>query len=207
MREETIRSSMKFEGVNHREMSRYLAMTSDPWEWRRWGVYQFIPWRRYSKGETPGVTGKEALGSELKSDQWEFPDLTPSEHQVKLLVAACLGVGVAACFRLHTYTFGGKVFQQMRGGPIRLRLTCCVAKMRMINWQREVVKLLEGAGFKVLLALFYIDDVRIILKGFSKGFGWDRTRREFTYSDERYSKDTQEDLLDEVRVSRRSYWP
>ena len=72
----------------------------------------------------------------------------------------------------------------------------------MISWQREVVKLLEQAGFEVLLALFYVDDVRIILRGFNKGFWWDRAKGKFSYSEDRFRRDMQKDLLEEVRISR-----
>ena len=112
-----MKSTMKFEGVNTQEMGRYVAMTSDPWEWKRWGVTQFIPKRTRNKGPEPGITGKEALGPSLGSEQWELKDIPASDHQVKLLVAACLAVGVRTCFRLHTYTFGGQVFQQVRVDP------------------------------------------------------------------------------------------
>ena len=113
VRKETVKSDLDFEGTNVREMGRYLAMTSDPWEWRKWGVSPFIPWRTSKSGRTPGVTGSEAMGAETESQQWIFPEVSPTKHQVKLLVAACLGVGVLACFRLHTYTFGGRMFQQL----------------------------------------------------------------------------------------------
>ena len=54
----------------------------------------------------------------------------------------------------------------------------------------------------LLLALFYVDDVRIVLRGLNKGFWWDKARGKFTYSEDRFRRDVQEDLLDEVRVSR-----
>ena len=60
--------------------------------------------------------------------------LAPSNFQLKLLLAACLGIWVNSTFMLHTYTFGGKLYQQLTGGPIGLRLTCCVARLRIISW-------------------------------------------------------------------------
>ena len=63
-----MKSTMKFEGVNTQEMGRYLAMNADPWECRRWGVADFIPWRKHTKGKTPGITGREAMSSDLESD-------------------------------------------------------------------------------------------------------------------------------------------
>ena len=54
----------------------------------------------------------------MGSNQWVFPILAPSEFQLKLLLAACLGIGVKSTFKLHTYTFGGKLYQQLTGGPL-----------------------------------------------------------------------------------------
>ena len=117
VREETLKSNLEVDG-NWQEMARYLAMTSDPWEHKQWKVDQFIPWRAHSKGPTPSITGKEAMGADLGSSQWIWPTLAPSKYQLKLLLAACLGIGVRATFNLHTYTFGGKLYQQLTGGPL-----------------------------------------------------------------------------------------
>merc|ERR1712059_32555 len=113
-------------------------MTSDEWEWRKWRISDLIPKRVRTKGQTPGVTGAESMGPNTDSEQWRFPDITPSEYQLKLMMAACLAVGVATTFRLHTFTFGGNLYQQLFGGPIGLRLTCCVTKLRMINWMMKL---------------------------------------------------------------------
>ena len=83
---------------------------------KRWKVAQFIPKRTHNRGPTPGITGSEALGPEAESEHWTFPDLIPSDFHLKLLMAACLAVGVATTFRLHTFTFGGALYQQLMGG-------------------------------------------------------------------------------------------
>ena len=38
-----------------------------------------------------------------------FPNVEPSDNQVKLLLAAYLGVAVETVFTLHTYRFGGAI--------------------------------------------------------------------------------------------------
>ncbi|MCP3678952.1 MAG: hypothetical protein GY782_01110, partial [Gammaproteobacteria bacterium] len=170
VREECIRSDMEVDNTNWQEMARYIAMTSDPWEWKQWQVAQFIPKRAFTRGHAPGITGKEAMGADLGSNQWVFPIIAPCKFQLKLLLAACLGIGVRATFRLHTYTFGGKLFQQLSGGPIGLRLTCCVARLRIIAWLVEVLKRLVDAGIKIFLAKFYVDDIRLVLSLIAKGW-------------------------------------
>ena len=44
-------------------------MSSDPWEHKQWKVDQFITWRAHTKGPTPCITGKEAMGADLGSTQ------------------------------------------------------------------------------------------------------------------------------------------
>ena len=110
VRQEVLQSKIQFEGLNPKEMARYLAVTSDPWEQKAWGVRSLIPTRRYTKGVTPTITSSEALGIEEGDlTQWVFPDLTPSEAEIRRLLAACCEVGVRSCFSLHTYSFGGKL--------------------------------------------------------------------------------------------------
>ena len=47
VREETLKSDLEVDG-NWQEMTRYLAMSSNPWEWKQWKVDQFIPRRAFS---------------------------------------------------------------------------------------------------------------------------------------------------------------
>ena len=48
--------------------------------------------------------------------------------------------------------------------------TCCEAKLRMVSWHRRLV----GSGVEVKLALFYVDDFRLVLRGFVKGREWNK---------------------------------
>ena len=67
------------------------------------------------------------------------------------------------------YSFAGKLFRQLVGGGIGLRLTGVVAKLRMTRWARRVRLSLEIAGITVWSILFYIDDVRVICSGIPTG--------------------------------------
>ena len=106
VREEVIKSPMEVEEFNWQEMARYLALTSDPWQHTAWKVKKFIPTRRYVKGPVPGVTFVGPLGPHEGDElQWVFGSHTPNKTETKWLLAACLGVGVKACFNLHTFRF------------------------------------------------------------------------------------------------------
>ena len=46
---------------------------------------------------------------------------------------------VLAIFKTHTYSFGGKFYHQLKGGPIGLRSTCCIARLVMLWWDDRLM--------------------------------------------------------------------
>ena len=55
---------------------------------------------------------------------------------------------VLAIFKTHTYSFGSKFFLQIKGGPIGLRSTCCVARLVMMWWDDMLVEAVEKLGLR-----------------------------------------------------------
>ena len=96
--------------------------------------------------------------------------MEPTQHEIKLLVAAAISVGIKNVFKSHVYQFGGRIYQQIVGGPIGLRMTAVVARIRMARWIRVVIAELKKAGLTVWVAVFYVDDVRIVCS--SLPMGW-----------------------------------
>ena len=62
IREEAIRSEVKWQNISWREAARYVAINCEPWEVFDMGLARVVPWRRFKMGCKPGVTGKEILG-------------------------------------------------------------------------------------------------------------------------------------------------
>ena len=184
VREETMKANINLEGMSWREMARYLALTTDPWQQKAWNVAKYIPTRKNSKGGRPGIHGKEALGEEEDSqDQWVFKNLEPTNTEMKILLGACLCVGIQTVFRLHTYSFGGRLFQQVSGGPIGLRLTAIVAKIRVAVWLMEIRDTLNHNSIYVVLCFFYVDDIRLLTSPIPLGVRWDHQTGTFKYED------------------------
>ena len=183
VREEVAKMDFNMDGFNWKEMARYLAMTSEGWQWRQWCVRDLIPWRRYSKGPSPGITGSGPLGKDIEDEnKWIFPDRDPGPVQLRLLLAACLGIAVETIFRLHTYRFGGSLWEQVSGGPIGLRVTAVVAKIRMIRWMRELKDTLTTNGVDPMLAGFYVDDVRLVTPQIPPGVRWSKEAHQFQFN-------------------------
>ena len=108
-----------------------------------------MPRRSKSGGTAPTIRGAEAKGASKETTQWIYPNIQPSEHDKKLLLEACLAVGVKETFQSHLYTFGGLIYQQLVGGAIGLRLTSVVARIRMARWVRVVIFHLKTAGVTI----------------------------------------------------------
>ena len=52
------------------------------------------------------------------------------------VVAKVIEIGLRKTFKNHVYQWGGQFFVQREGGPIGLKLTGVVAKIRMIEWMK-----------------------------------------------------------------------
>ena len=61
---------------------------------------------------------------------------------------------------------------QEDGGPIGLRFTGALAKLRMARWARDFVTLLKKHGVKLHKAAGYVDDLRFIINMLELGTRW-----------------------------------
>ena len=141
-REMITKTEITFEGLSWREMARYLAINGTHEDWDRWGVSIYIPSRRKKGkgGRRPGMTSADVMAAERDSNtQWIFPELTVGQGELKKLLGACLEVVVKFVFSTHMYKFGGKTFVQSDGGPIGLRLTAALAKLRIADWSAKLL--------------------------------------------------------------------
>ena len=95
------------------------------------------------------MTGEGPMGpDEGKVCQWVFPRVTLTELEKKMILASVMKVAVITMFNSHIYTFDNTYFLQKKGGPIGRRSTCAVARLTMIEWDREWAALLAGLGGK-----------------------------------------------------------
>ena len=88
-----------------------------------------------------------------------------------------MAVGIKKVLTSHVYTFNGRLYQQLLGGAIGLRLTSVIARARMNRWARIVKCSLEKMGLKIWLLVFYVDDVRLICSPIQMGYRWTPGRK------------------------------
>ena len=78
---------------------------------------------------------------------------------MRCLIALALNIRVRTSFGLATYRFGGKLYHQLKGGPIGSRLTMVCARLLMIHWDRLVMDKLKQADLDVWVRGGYVDDL------------------------------------------------
>ena len=67
-----------------------------------------------------------------------------------------------ATFNNHFYKWKGKIFHQLKGGAIGLRLTGVCAKVVMDKLMDEFVRILESNGIQPFSIREYVDDMEAI---------------------------------------------
>ena len=105
------------------------------------------------------------------------------------MMSKVLQLVVRACWKLHTYEFGGKVYRQSEGGPIGLRITMASARVIMINWGKIAKDRLEQSGIKVLVESCYVDDGRHLLSTLVPGFCYNKETQTVELSEEETKND------------------
>ena len=63
----------------------------------------------------------------------------------------------------HCYSYGGKLYIQCIGADIGLRASACLARIIMCTWDTLWAKYQIKAGFRALLFVCYVDDLRLFV--------------------------------------------
>ena len=86
-------------------------------------VNMYLPKRKSNKGRPPSIG---TIGVENKFTWPQTIEFIPLKIQ-KLLMGLAMELAINFFFKNFCYTFGGKKFVQLNGGPIGARLTMAVA--------------------------------------------------------------------------------
>ena len=168
-----LESKVKFDSIDWLEACKYIALTSTAQECKLGPLRRILPRRRHTPGSRPGITGEDPMAQDSGvQDQWEFPTLRNglTATEKRLVIAKVLKTSILAIFKTHTYSFGGKYFVQVKGGPIGLRSTCCIARLVMLWWDDQLMVALMKLNIKTASGARYMDDVRLFLRGIRLGW-------------------------------------
>ena len=166
-------SGIKFEGVDYKEGTRYLALNWTELRCRTSRLRRVLPWRRYAKGTRPGVTGQGPLGPDSgDEDQWVWPKVSLTDMDRLEIVAEIVRLSVETLFTTHIYSFAGKYFKQKDGGPIGLRSTCAAARIVMSRWDSKWRARLTENNIMTEEDARYMDDGRSVMYPLRPGWRW-----------------------------------
>ena len=70
----------------------------------------------------------------------------------------------------------------MKGGPIGLRSTCCIARLVMLWWDDQLVVALTRLNVKIVSRARYMDDIRNWLRAIRLGWRFSDDRLIFKKS-------------------------
>ena len=173
LEEEVMRSSIRWKDLDYLEGARWLALHYSE-EWcRSSSLKRVLPRRRKVNGTKPGVRGARPMGKETGDiEQWIFPEVVLSQEEKKGILAAITRLMTELMFNNHIYTFGGKMYRQVKGGPIGLRGTCALARVIMNIWDRLWERMLTNMNIQLEDLRRYMDDGRVFIHPIRRGWRW-----------------------------------
>ena len=134
-----IETPLEFDNIDYKEGVRYIALNWTAQECRLSNLCRVLPARSKKKGSRPGMTGQGPLGHDSGDhlDQWSFPKVTLTKLEKRRILANFIRIAVLTMFNTHIYSFDSRYYLQQKGGPIGLRATCAVARLAMVDWDKQ----------------------------------------------------------------------
>jgi hypothetical protein len=100
------------------------------------------------------------------------------------MIARMCEIGLRGIFENFIYTFGGKTYLQMGGGPIGARVTMAAARIVMQDWGEKYREILTRSGLEIRLLGGYVDDGRQATNKIRRGYRFCEKEKRFVYRDE-----------------------
>ena len=122
-------------------------------------IKNFLPIRKNNKGREPSMNNKYFRGprkfDELKDheQQWVFGIIPENKETRRFIIAVVLKIAVQTNFGLFVYEFNGRLFRQVRGGPIGARVTMAAAQLvteMLMDKLRGIFRASRESGIKLL---------------------------------------------------------
>ena len=156
-------SRLVVEGVNWDQAALYIALTITRAKVEELGLGEVVPKWRKDRGRAPGITTKEVRGPLQEDKDWGtslfFPPTrlaTPDEK--KKILSLCVEQGLIAALNSHLYVWNKEVREQEHGLPIGLDLTRAVARLVLMDWDQQFLRLSRTNNIKYHMYKRYVDD-------------------------------------------------
>ena len=165
------------EGVHWDEAALYLALTLTRARVEELGLEEVVPRRKGTRGRAPGITTKEVRGPLQQEKVWDSslfhpPTRQPTEEERKVILSLCVEEGLLAALGSHTYTWNKEVKLQGSGLPIGLDLTRAVARLVLLDWDQQFLRLARANQLELFLYSRFVDDTANAMEGLAPGLRW-----------------------------------
>ena len=158
---------MSFNGINYLFLCVYIYLVLGPEEMKKYNLGECIPKRtKHSDAKSLAANVNRDL------DKWNFDEVNFTERNKKELIALMVEISVLALISTTCYTFGGRIFRQLRGLGIGLRASAALARLVMCNWDSVWGYMQMQLGLSVQLFCRYVDDIRLFIFPINKGWTW-----------------------------------
>ena len=167
-----LESNVKFDNINYQYLLVYLYLVLGEEVFRENGLGELIPSRSNWK-----ESKAKSLSSRINRnmENWRTNTDNISDQEKRILVLLLLKVFILAVMDSTCYSFAGRLYKQLWGAGIGLRVSACMAKIIMGLIDRLWAKTQLSWSIKLYLYFRYIDDLRLFLHPISPGWKWGQT--------------------------------
>ena len=120
------------------------------------------------------------------------PDRAPNKDEENKILGKCLELMTQACAENHTYLFNEETRLQMKGGAIGLKITQSLARLYMLWWDSQFLKVADEAGAVIAMYKRYVDDTNIIIEGLEPGKRWTEDHMKLVLEPDKIQEDMAE---------------
>ena len=180
-------SKLKFEKINYAYAMVFLTLTLGVGTIDKLGLAAVMPTRcvNYIASEKEEENGgfkyipheggnPRSLNAKINRDlnAWKFDPTNLTDQLKREILARTVQVATLVLMTTHCYCFGGRLYRQLKGAPIGLRASACLAKVLMSHWDGTWAKVQKSFGLSVQLFYRYVDDIRIYLRPIDPRWIW-----------------------------------
>ena len=163
-------SNIPWENVDEKQLSRYVALTSDSKLIKDSKLTKCI-YKPKTKTTLNSYTNPSKRSRAVNGDnQFIEPEEPPNSKQVRSMIALAIASGVKTVMNNHYYTFGGVIRKQSEGGAIGAEMTGEVSRNVMSVWDSRFLEKTKVLGILIELYKRYVDDDLIICPPINPGW-------------------------------------
>ena len=174
-------SGLEVSGVNWEEAVLYLSLTLPRQDTRRKDLGDLLPrWKKEGTAtcDQPGITTAEVKGP-LQEDQKDWtkslfyrPSKTPTKQEQMEIMGMVLEQAIVSIMANSCYLFRGEIRQHSSGLATGEDISRAVARVVMLDWDKQVTELAEYNNLQLYYHGRYVDDAEEAGKALAPGTRW-----------------------------------